>query len=256
MSVKLYMTSTTIEPIKDSTYFDEQGHTVYKVHTPFGFSRTTTITKAIHDDPDGGTAAPAPNILPAPDTDDAADDSSSEEEVTSPISQSSSKRGRSASADAKSPRSPSPEEESTSPSTSSPPMPRRLSSGTRTNFMYLAQIEWRKFKSTKFRFATGRYSGTEVQVKDFFKKGAWGNRGHNRVFTGEDGREYKWVLARHRSELYSNDDSNTPLAIYHKKNPFKKESARNLEIFPAGQHMIDEIVVTFTYIEVMRKARE
>jgi len=76
------------------------------------------------------------------------------------------------------------------------------------------------------------------------------------MFTGEDGKEYKWFLRRRYPELTLNDGSNTSIAIFHPKRLFSKEDRGRLEIFPQGQHMVDEILVTFTYMERVRKARE
>ncbi|KAF5390383.1 hypothetical protein D9757_005163, partial [Collybiopsis confluens] len=211
MSIKLYLAYFNVEPIMENTYYDDQGNTVYKVHTPFGFNRTTTITKAIYGDPND---PPHPPPLPTPFV-EAPDNEEDDGIVDDSAISESSKRSRTG-ADAEDelqPSSPSP--------LPIPPIPPRRNTGDRTNFIYVAQIEWRRFKSTKVRFAMGRYSGKEVLVKDLFRKQGWGNRGHSRVFTGEDGKEYKWVLARFRSELTLNDSSQSPIATYHPKNVFK-----------------------------------
>lgn len=57
----------------------------------------------------------------------------------------------------------------TDDSTSDPPVPHH-SAGALSHFIYVAQVEWKLFKSTKIRFGTGHHSGTEVLVKDFLKK--------------------------------------------------------------------------------------
>ncbi|KAJ3812074.1 hypothetical protein EV368DRAFT_44521, partial [Lentinula lateritia] len=134
-----------------------------------------------------------------------------------------------------------------------PPMPRR-----RTivhNFIYVAQIDWKVFRSSKIRFGTGQYSGLEIPAKDLFRKEGWGFWGRHRVFIGEDGQEYRWNFGRD-----SSPGTYIRLAIlvatFHQERLFSKNNTARLEIFPPGQHMIDEILVTFTYIERLRRAKE
>ncbi|KAJ3884752.1 hypothetical protein GG344DRAFT_60178, partial [Lentinula edodes] len=45
------------------------------------------------------------------------------------------------------------------------------------------------------------------------------------------------------------------VATFHQERLFSKNNTARLEIFPPGQHMIDEIFVTFTYIERLRERR-
>src|SRR5689334_5900318 len=37
----------------------------------------------------------------------------------------------------------------------------------------------------------------EVEAKKFFRKEGWGWHGQHRVFTAQDGKEYKWFLGAH-----------------------------------------------------------
>ena len=98
----------------------------------------------------------------------------------------------------------------------------------------------------------------------------------DRIFTAPDGREYRWVLGLAAAvraisyltcpivrvlslhQLYLNDEAETPVARFHTRRLgiFRKARQAFLEIFPAGEHIIDTIVVTFVYIEKVRKARE
>lgn len=57
-------------------------------------------------------------------------------------------------------------------------------------------------------------------------------------------------------QLVTNDGSQTPVACYKANEKLFSKTAPTLEIFPAGEHMVDLIVVTLLYIEKNRKDRE
>ena len=100
----------------------------------------------------------------------------------------------------------------------------------------------------------------------------------HRIFTGPDGKEYRWKLANTKPvvcitssryllstqaapqfQLYTNDDTNTHVAKFHQKDiisitPNAKRAT--LEIYPAGEHMVDLIVVSLVYVEKLRRDRE
>lgn len=65
-------------------------------------------------------------------------------------------------------------------------------------------------------------------------------------------------------QLITNDDSKTPVARFNNAEelgtlltgPKSTSAPSSLEIFPAGAHMVDLIVVTFVYVEKLRKERE
>jgi len=117
-------------------------------------------------------------------------------------------------------------------------------------FAHLAQIDWRYIESTKIRFA-----GNDLDDKTFFRKEGLGWYGlRDRVFTATDGKEYKWFLGARIPELKLNDESKTPVAQFHEKiGVFKQARPAFLEIFPAGEHMVDEILVTFVYIAKLKE---
>ncbi|KIK64377.1 hypothetical protein GYMLUDRAFT_39922 [Collybiopsis luxurians FD-317 M1] len=123
----------------------------------------------------------------------------------------------------------------------------------RTNIIYLAQIDWNIIKSSKMRFGSGRFSGREIEAKEYIKKEGWSLYGRNCTFTGEDGKKYKWRIVGLNPELILNDTSETPVALFHRETLSTKSS--HLEVFPTGQHMVDEIFVTFIYIEQLRRAQ-
>jgi len=91
----------------------------------------------------------------------------------------------------------------------------------------------------------------------------------HRVFTGPDGREYKWLLnaagpevnciiyvvlllSLRRYQLRLNNGSKTVVARYH-SDTFRKSRGAYLDISPAGERIVDMILVTFIYIERLRK---
>ncbi|ESK83750.1 hypothetical protein Moror_2091 [Moniliophthora roreri MCA 2997] len=237
--MKLYQTKWGISAMTNNTYYNDQGHVVYKVDTPFKSSnRTSTITKILPSAASSITVDVPVSKLTAEEEEDGdnlmevqpGDDDASSidlekkadwEEDTETLVDEAGSSGLV-----------------------------NLSSG----FEYLAQIDWRFFASSKFRFG----NGGEITAKEFFKKEGWGPYGRHRVFIAKDGREYRWNLGLVRSELFLKDSAKTPVAKFHRKSSrvVGKSRPAYLEIFPAGEHMVDEIFVTFIYIEKLRKEKE
>ncbi|KAJ7142142.1 hypothetical protein C8R43DRAFT_582603 [Mycena crocata] len=120
-------------------------------------------------------------------------------------------------------------------------------------FASLAHINWRVFESSVIRFR-----GSELATRDLFRKDGWGCYGRHRIFTALDGREYKWILGAYTSQLKVNDDTETVVARYRPKKLglFSKPRKASLEILPPFEHLMDEILVTFVYIERVRKQKE
>ncbi|GLB35659.1 hypothetical protein LshimejAT787_0212240 [Lyophyllum shimeji] len=120
-------------------------------------------------------------------------------------------------------------------------------------FAHLAQVEHNVVGSSVLRFG-----GKEILTKEYFRKEGWGAYGRHRVFTASDGREYKWLLQTFTPKLIVNDESKGVVAKFHRRNLgiIGKPRPRSLEIFPAGEHMVQEILVTFVYVEKIRKDRE
>ncbi|KAJ7482155.1 hypothetical protein B0H11DRAFT_1212546 [Mycena galericulata] len=108
-------------------------------------------------------------------------------------------------------------------------------------FASLAQIDWRVIKSSVIHFG-----GRELATNEFFRKaGTQGVWGRPRLFSGLDGKEYKWILGTYTSELKLNDGSETIVAHYrHKKFgiPFQRIDRPSLEVSTAFEHMLDEIL--------------
>ncbi|KAH7880113.1 hypothetical protein F5879DRAFT_159096 [Lentinula edodes] len=207
------------EAILKNTYFDDNGNTIYTVHTPlklFDSTSVTTISKVVPIPSDGIIDKALPLTWRKSDLDTLPPDGDDKH-----------------------------------------PTPSHEADGDRSTFEYIAQIEWKILESSKIRFGWGQHSGREVLVKDFLRKKGWGSGGRHRVFTAEDGKEYQWRLSSGHSELVSYDALKTRIATFHPLVLFnsKKNRAR-LEIFPPGLHMVDEIFVTFIYIEGLLEGKE
>ncbi|KAE9393801.1 hypothetical protein BT96DRAFT_878908 [Gymnopus androsaceus JB14] len=197
MSLKLHQRNhNNYFSILENHYCNDEGKTIYTVHTPL-MHRTTTISKTLtdSDSTDIGIA--------------------SGEEV----------------------KADSLAEHSVDETTGHP------------NFVYIAQIDWRVFDA-KIRFGTGHYSGREMLAKELLRME---QLGRHYAFTGQDGKEYRWHLPLTCTKLTSNDTLETPIATFHRGKLFSLKSRAYLEIFPEGLHMMDEILVTFIYIEQQRK---
>ncbi|KAG7086287.1 hypothetical protein E1B28_002251 [Marasmius oreades] len=125
--------------------------------------------------------------------------------------------------------------------------------GSGDRFAHLARIDWKVVYSTLVR------GGEETSAKTFFRReGISGALGRNRIFVGDDGREYRWLLGACTSELELNDEYKTPVAKFDRRNVgsvfgFGKKRPAVLKNFPAGEHMVDLIMLTFLYIEHVRR---
>ncbi|KAJ7490970.1 hypothetical protein FB451DRAFT_628578 [Mycena latifolia] len=117
-------------------------------------------------------------------------------------------------------------------------------------FANLAHIDWRLVESSVIRFR-----GRELVTRDFFRKEGMGWFGPHRVFTALDGKEYKWIIGADTTKLTLHDDAETQVARYHskKRGLLSKPQKASLEVFSPFEDMVDEIVVTFVYMERLRE---
>ncbi|KAG2070041.1 hypothetical protein BDR04DRAFT_1100714 [Suillus decipiens] len=118
-------------------------------------------------------------------------------------------------------------------------------------FEVLGEIEWHTFTSSKFR--TG---GTEVETKKFIpEKGLFGQK---RVFTGPDGRPYRWDLETTVVVLSRDDGSRMEVARFHRATLgiIGKKRKAMLEVSPEVAHMMDTVIMTFIYVEKLRRDQE
>jgi len=119
-------------------------------------------------------------------------------------------------------------------------------------FGYLAAIAWRTIGSSLLA-----YGGSDSSLKDFMP--AKGIFAQHRVFTAPgDGRSFQWTLGLWMSMLNLHDDPRTPVARGHRSNTgiFGKPRQARLEIFPGFEHLADIILVTYIFVEKLRKERE
>ncbi|KAJ3752334.1 hypothetical protein EV360DRAFT_55396 [Lentinula raphanica] len=124
-----------------------------------------------------------------------------------------------------------------------------LSNEGREGFEYVAQIDWRTIRSSKIRFANGRLGGQEVEINKYLRKDGWSlmsGTGRNYTFTCEDGEDYTWRNGTLHLRMFRRDDLDNPVAVYTRET-FTKGG--HLEVFPSAQHLMDEIIVTFIYVE-------
>ncbi|KAK7442479.1 hypothetical protein VKT23_016076 [Stygiomarasmius scandens] len=273
--MKLYQNEVHYNSILNNTYTDDSGRVIYKVHTPNLIGGTTTISKVHHPtDPEAADsssisrAAAAVEYPQRLDTDSVSDEEyematiDAANEGSNPSTSDLRLRGRRDSGGSESRVSIEVDDETlidTSPDTGlqSPGTPNQQegSSDARSfPFEYIAQIDWKIFKGAKFRLGDGK----EVLSKDFFRKDSWGRYGRHQVFTASDGVEYKWILGTRVPSLRTNDADKTPVACFHRRKLgiFSKSEPAYLEIYPAGEHLVNEIFITFIYIERTRKKKE
>ncbi|KDQ23063.1 hypothetical protein PLEOSDRAFT_1068135 [Pleurotus ostreatus PC15] len=120
-------------------------------------------------------------------------------------------------------------------------------------FAHLAEIEWQYIKSSRLRFR-----GDDIDTGTLFRKFGLGPYGRHRAFTAPDGREYVWKMGMWASELYVNDGSDTTVACFHGSSIGFLSPTRDayLEIYPEGRHIKDVIVMTFIYVEKLRRDKK
>ncbi|KAJ8595150.1 hypothetical protein M405DRAFT_857545 [Rhizopogon salebrosus TDB-379] len=123
--------------------------------------------------------------------------------------------------------------------------------GTRNQFDVIGEIEWHTYTSSKFRFG-----GTEVVTKEFIPKK--GFTGRKRVFTGPDGRSYRWNLNSKIVVLSRNGGFHTEVARSHKATLgiIGKKRKATLEVSPEVAQMMDTVIMTFIYVEKLRMDKE
>jgi len=121
----------------------------------------------------------------------------------------------------------------------------------RDRFAHLAQIEWHGPTTSIFR-----YQGNESFTKDFFKHE--GKTGRRRYFTASDGVSYMWILSKHMATLELNDATKTLVARSHRRRLglLGKPRKAYIEISSEGEHVLDDVVVSWVFAETRRRALE
>jgi len=112
-----------------------------------------------------------------------------------------------------------------------------------------ARIHWRVFNSSRLV-----YNGQIREMKDFMPRVGFSCR--NRTFLGPDGLSYRWHMGHSASQLFLNDGSNPRkmVAKMYPRNIFTGKKAR-LEIDAAGLHILETIVITWVYVETLRRKK-
>ncbi|KAL0060672.1 hypothetical protein AAF712_012549 [Marasmius tenuissimus] len=176
--MKFYQEKWAMSTMTNNTWYDEDRRPVYKVNTPFKFSnRTSTIVKFLTDSDE--TADPGANEQPGEFVRGCA------QSAAGSINPDKFNDGKELAEDA---------DKVEEPLALSPGS---FSRERGSKFIYLAEIDWRRFTSSKFRFG----DGLEVMARDFYRKEGWGPYGRHRVFTAKDGKEYKWLQHSFHSEV-------------------------------------------------------
>lgn len=123
----------------------------------------------------------------------------------------------------------------------------------RDRFMFVAQVVHKPIKSSILRFR-----GSEFETSSYFHKEGLGVYGRHRAFMAPNGLEYKWLLGAFTPELVAKDRAKTPIARFHRPSLgiFGKAKPASLEIFLAGEDIVETIVITFIYIEKLRRDKE
>lgn len=112
----------------------------------------------------------------------------------------------------------------------------------------LAKIQWHTFASSVIE-----YDGMNLMTSQFIPtKGILGRR---RVFQGPDGRTYKWKIGPDECILMLDD---MEVARHHPMNHGFKKAGHEayLEIFSPVEHMVDLVVLTFIYVEKLRRGSQ
>ncbi|TEB19951.1 hypothetical protein FA13DRAFT_1645685 [Coprinellus micaceus] len=135
-------------------------------------------------------------------------------------------------------------------------VPAKSSTGDKQDhFKRIGEVEFHTILSSVITFR-----GVTQDVDTYFRKGSSTlplTLGSHRIFVGPDGKEYRWKLAHTKPVLYRHSDKARVAKFLPQDTTVASNSRRAmLEIYSAGEHMVDTIVVTLAYIEKLRQDRE
>lgn len=122
-------------------------------------------------------------------------------------------------------------------------------------FEVVGKIGWSVFGSAVFRIG-----GKDLRSDSFLRR--HGITGRKRTFKGPDGRRYRWDMHRRVVVLSLDDPSRREVARYRRAtsgsfNILGMESTKAcLEVSREVEHMLDLVILTFTYVEKLRMDRE
>ncbi|KAG2125300.1 hypothetical protein BD769DRAFT_1358381 [Suillus cothurnatus] len=117
----------------------------------------------------------------------------------------------------------------------------------------LANIHWHTFSS--FQLSSSMAGSTWRQRNTYGPFSCFNTFYRRRVFRGPDGQLYKWKIGPRECILMLDD---MEVARHHPLNlGFKKaEHQAYLEIFEPVEHMVDLVVLTFIYVEKLRRGSQ
>lgn len=115
----------------------------------------------------------------------------------------------------------------------------------------IGEIEWHLMSSSVMRL-----HGREMMTDTFIPSHGFTRR--KRTFTGPDGLSYRWDMDFRIVRLSRDDASRQELARSHRRSlgiigPKKDPS---LDVDPSLMHMLDMVVLTFIYVEKLRRDKE
>ncbi|KAF9522241.1 hypothetical protein CPB83DRAFT_864734 [Crepidotus variabilis] len=123
------------------------------------------------------------------------------------------------------------------------------------NYAQLAEIEYHSgglfSQDSRIKIGNRNLAAKEVLMKGHTK--FWTSGYGERIFAGPDGKMYVWKMGSDKCRLFLKD-TEILIATFHRKHLGVLSDARaaSLEIVPQGQHMMDDILTTFIYMERLR----
>ncbi|KAJ7187124.1 hypothetical protein C8R46DRAFT_284862 [Mycena filopes] len=103
-----------------------------------------------------------------------------------------------------------------------------------------------------------QFAGREISGRSFFRKEKVGVLSWEYVFTARDEKEYRWYFRMYSSTLKVNDAAATVVAEYKVSSVgvvSKPRRPASLEIFPEFEHLADDIMVSFIFLEKIRRSQ-
>ncbi|KAI6124180.1 hypothetical protein EDD16DRAFT_575371 [Pisolithus croceorrhizus] len=121
--------------------------------------------------------------------------------------------------------------------------------GSSNYLMKLAAIKCGLFGSDKIWFRGRRIQADRLMAMR-------GVLSSSRCFVGPDNRTYKWKIYRSNCWLKRDGDKHDQLAKYHQRNLGIRKPSHPpyLEISESLRHMLDHVVMTFIYAEMLSKS--
>ncbi|KAF8510233.1 hypothetical protein BU17DRAFT_70142 [Hysterangium stoloniferum] len=116
----------------------------------------------------------------------------------------------------------------------------------------VAEIQW---SATALGSSKVTYRGVTIEMKSLLERPHFLST--SRVFTGRDGRQYKWKYTANKFELFD-VLTNALLAESHRYKYGLTGPSRklNVDISPQATHMLDDVIITFIIVAEERNLNE